>query len=83
MGGCSTSCVWTTRQSRTTPSSTGELSVVLLSIMYYLSSSSGAIMSSALLLHKLSPELPVSAKFDLLMGYFGWVESECYCADAK
>jgi len=28
-------------------------------------------MSSALLLHKLSPELPVSSKFDLLMGYFG------------
>ena len=51
--------------------------------MYYLSSSSGAIMSSALLLHKLSPELPVSAKFDLLMGYFGWVERECYCADSK
>ena len=40
-------------------------------------------MSSALLLHKLSPELPVSAKFDLLMGYFGWVECKRYCADAK
>ena len=41
-------------------------------------------MSSALLLHKLSPELPVSAKFDLLMGYFGWVESEYgYSANAK
>jgi len=31
---------------------------------------SGAIMSSALLLHKVSPQLPMSAKFDLVMSYF-------------
>ena len=31
---------------------------------------SGAIMSSALLLHKVNPGMPMSSKFDLLMTYF-------------
>ena len=32
---------------------------------------SGAIMSSALLLNLVKPEMPMSEKFDLIMQYFG------------
>ena len=39
---------------------------------------SGAIMSAAILLHKVSPELPMSSKFDLVMNYFNKMAgSEC------